>query len=227
MEAVLTRLRDFSCREATFDTCEPTAAMALPVPLPRRRDMDTDSSANGSRLVTEEPRGGSGDRLPPMGTPPTHRLDIESALAWLRKELIEMRSQDQVLIRQLMDLHEGIQELKLDYAEAELDLEDEDEEEEEEDGEPAGWESDDSDAGTNSSSNSPSTTTSSSSELQLGSGELVSYSPSPPSATSSRLLLPGLSPSRHPPPSHCSYPYYSPLGYRPKHLLCSRRSSLP
>ena len=43
-----------------------------------------------------------------------------------------MRSQDQVLIRQLMDLHEGIQELKLEYAEAELELEEEEEEEEEE-----------------------------------------------------------------------------------------------
>lgn len=46
------------------------------------------------------------------------RLDIETALAWLRKELMEMRSQDQALIRQLMDLHDGIQELKQECAKA-------------------------------------------------------------------------------------------------------------
>ncbi|KAK2886902.1 hypothetical protein QQF64_014189 [Cirrhinus molitorella] len=54
--------------------------------------------------------------------------DIETALAWLRKELMEMRSQDQVLIRQLMDLHDGIQELKQECAKA---IEDEEDDEEE------------------------------------------------------------------------------------------------
>lgn len=41
---------------------------------------------------------------------------------------MEMRSQDQALIRQLMDLHDGIQELKQECAKA---IEDEEEEEEE------------------------------------------------------------------------------------------------
>ncbi|XP_028820208.1 protein FAM167A isoform X2 [Denticeps clupeoides] len=58
-------------------------------------------------------------------------MDIESALAWLRRELIELRSQDQLLIRQLMDLHAGIQELKMEYAEIEGDELEEEEEEEE------------------------------------------------------------------------------------------------
>ncbi|XP_076865161.1 uncharacterized protein LOC143516997 [Brachyhypopomus gauderio] len=78
MEAVLTRLRDFSCRDATFDERDEPAAETCRVACPRR--------------------GG--------------RVDIQSALAWLRRELMEMRSQDQALIRQLMDLHAGIQELK-------------------------------------------------------------------------------------------------------------------
>lgn len=42
---------------------------------------------------------------------------------------MEMRSQDQALIRQLMDLHTGIQELKLDCAEIEGGEENEPEEE--------------------------------------------------------------------------------------------------
>ncbi|KAG5264973.1 hypothetical protein AALO_G00260020 [Alosa alosa] len=148
MEVVLTRLRDFSCREATFDTCKSVAALP-------HRDME-----NRGCLAEEEPRGGS----PPRETG-THQLDIETALAWLRKELIEMRSQDQVLIRQLMDLHAGIQELKLECAEAELELEEEEEEESKED-EEASWDSG-SDAGDSGSTLS-------------SSGEMDCYLPSAP-----------------------------------------------
>uniref|UniRef100_A0A3P9M2L8 Si:ch211-153f2.7 n=1 Tax=Oryzias latipes TaxID=8090 RepID=A0A3P9M2L8_ORYLA len=54
-------------------------------------------------------------------------LDIESALVWLRRELMELRSQDQALVRQLMELHSGIQELK-----QELEQEEETDEDEEE-----------------------------------------------------------------------------------------------
>ncbi|XP_026881240.2 alanine and arginine-rich domain-containing protein-like [Electrophorus electricus] len=84
MEVVLTRLRDFSCKEATFD------------------DRDRPAAEEVCRVGSLSPHHSG-------------RLDIESALAWLRRELMEMRSQDQVLIRQLMDLHAGIQELKQEY----------------------------------------------------------------------------------------------------------------
>ncbi|XP_072771740.1 uncharacterized protein [Nerophis lumbriciformis] len=100
MEVVLTRLRDFSCKVTTFDEHEPGAACRDP---PSR---------------AECPRKGCS-----AGEGP--KLDIESALAWLRRELIEMRSQDQALVRQLMELHSGIQELKQELSEEE---EDDDEE---------------------------------------------------------------------------------------------------
>lgn len=75
MELVLTRLRDFTCREATFDTCK--AAAAVP-----NQDMES--------------RGCLAEKEPREGTPPqeshTHRLDIETSLAWLRKELVRFRN---------------------------------------------------------------------------------------------------------------------------------------
>ena len=46
---------------------------------------------------------------------------------------MEMRSQDQALIRQLMELHSGIQELKQEWSEEEEEQEGETEEEEDED----------------------------------------------------------------------------------------------
>ncbi|KAG7256406.1 hypothetical protein CRUP_021416 [Coryphaenoides rupestris] len=55
---------------------------------------------------------------------------------------MEMRSQDQVLIRQLMDLHAGIQELKRELSEEDEDRdedEDEDRDEEEEGEESSSW----------------------------------------------------------------------------------------
>ncbi|XP_077052787.1 uncharacterized protein LOC143702615 [Siphateles boraxobius] len=102
MEVVLTRLRDFSCKETSFDECKASGMCR-----------DHSSSLQMKRS--------DGDR------------DIETALAWLRKELMEMRSQDQALIRQLMDLHDGIQELKQECVKAT--------EEEEEDEEGACWDS--------------------------------------------------------------------------------------
>ncbi|TRZ01699.1 hypothetical protein DNTS_003585 [Danionella cerebrum] len=53
------------------------------------------------------------------------QMDLESALAWLRRELMLLRSQDQALIRQLMDLHQGIQELRQECEVATKDDEDE------------------------------------------------------------------------------------------------------
>ncbi|KAK7138575.1 hypothetical protein R3I93_015878 [Phoxinus phoxinus] len=95
MEALLTRLRDFSCKETGFDECKASGMC---------RD-------HSSSLELKRPDG-----------------DIETALAWLRRELMEMRSQDQALVRQLMDLHDGIQELKQECVKA-IEEEEEDEEE--------------------------------------------------------------------------------------------------
>uniref|UniRef100_UPI00398F2D18 alanine and arginine-rich domain-containing protein n=1 Tax=Pristiophorus japonicus TaxID=55135 RepID=UPI00398F2D18 len=43
------------------------------------------------------------------------RVDMEKALDWLKSELMEMRFQNQTLVKQLMELHVGIQELKKEY----------------------------------------------------------------------------------------------------------------
>ncbi|XP_071356505.1 uncharacterized protein C20orf202 [Trachinotus anak] len=108
MEMVLTRLRDFSCKTSTFDDCKPAGQSACRDPRTR-----TDHLREGCTA------GGEGNKL-----------DIESALAWLRRELMEMRSQDQALIRQLMELHSGIQELKQELSEEEQEEETDEEEEE-------------------------------------------------------------------------------------------------
>ncbi|KAK1172638.1 protein FAM167A-like [Acipenser oxyrinchus oxyrinchus] len=82
MELVLTRLKDFSLKSATFNDCK-----SAEIPSFRNTQDDKEKSRQ-------------------------QKLDIEGALSWLRKELMEMRSQDQMLIKQLMELHSGIQELK-------------------------------------------------------------------------------------------------------------------
>uniref|UniRef100_A0A3B3BPY9 Si:ch211-153f2.7 n=1 Tax=Oryzias melastigma TaxID=30732 RepID=A0A3B3BPY9_ORYME len=97
MELLLTRLRDFSCRTSTFEDCRLGVFRETGSPMGPCRD------------------AGGGTR------------DIQSALAWLRRELMELRSQDQALVRQLMELHSGIQELK-----QELEQEEETDEDEEE-----------------------------------------------------------------------------------------------
>lgn len=65
MEVVLTRLRDFSCKETSFDDCK-AAGMC-------RDHSSSPEVCRGKRAAGD---GGSG------------RLDIETALAWLRKELV-------------------------------------------------------------------------------------------------------------------------------------------
>lgn len=60
MEVVLTRLRDFSCKDTSFDNC--TSAV-------RCRDSSTDQKVC-------------------RGERDADRLDIENSLAWLRKELV-------------------------------------------------------------------------------------------------------------------------------------------
>uniref|UniRef100_A0A3Q2CBE0 Uncharacterized protein n=2 Tax=Cyprinodon variegatus TaxID=28743 RepID=A0A3Q2CBE0_CYPVA len=107
MEVVLTRLRDFSCKTSTFNN-----------------QSEASSCRNAQSHTYHRCTAGR----------ESSRLDIGSALAWLRMELMEMRSQDQALIRQLMHLHSGIQELKQELSE------EEDTEEEEEEG--SCWDSD-------------------------------------------------------------------------------------
>lgn len=96
MEVVLNRLKDFSCKTSTFE-CKAAAGTV------GRRWQDIPSGAEPFRAAGPAAAGG--------------RLDIENALAWLRTELMEMRFQDQALIRQLMELHSGIQQLKQELAE--------------------------------------------------------------------------------------------------------------
>lgn len=66
MEVVLTRLRDFSCKDSTFDDRKPAGQSACRAP-PRRAER-----------LSEGCKAAEGGR----------NLDIESALAWLRKELV-------------------------------------------------------------------------------------------------------------------------------------------
>ncbi|XP_069033132.1 protein FAM89A [Embiotoca jacksoni] len=114
MEVVLTRLRDFSCKTSTFDDREQAEESACREPRSRTDHLRGGRGGGGGRTA-----GGDGSKL-----------DIESALAWLRRELMEMRSQDQALIRQLMELHSGIQELKQELSEEEQEEETDEEEEE-------------------------------------------------------------------------------------------------
>ncbi|KAF7662111.1 hypothetical protein LDENG_00245650 [Lucifuga dentata] len=107
MEVVLTRLRDFSCKTTTFDDCKPAGHSACRDPWTQ-----ADHIREGCTAGEVHP----------------YKLDIESALAWLRRELMEMRSQDQALIRQLMELHSGIQELKQELSEEEEEIDEEGEE---------------------------------------------------------------------------------------------------
>ncbi|KAK7906973.1 hypothetical protein WMY93_015585 [Mugilogobius chulae] len=104
MEVVLNRLRDFSCKTSTFE-CK--GSVVVGVTGGTWRDVPA-ARAECFRAGCAAGRGAEG------------RLDIESALSWLRTELMEMRSQDQALIRQLMELHSGIQELKQELSEEEL-----------------------------------------------------------------------------------------------------------
>lgn len=73
MEVVLTRLRDFSRKTATFEDIKPTAVMSDRV---SQREHDL---AKGGQFADED------------GGP--CRLDIESALAWLRRELVRLDPQ--------------------------------------------------------------------------------------------------------------------------------------
>ena len=81
-EMVLTRLRDFSCRVATFD--EPAGSGVC-------RDPRTRDSSPGEGV----PKVGC-----PTGGGSPYGLDIESALAWLRRELVSLT--DNVFLTKLL-----------------------------------------------------------------------------------------------------------------------------
>ncbi|XP_002738562.1 protein FAM167A-like [Saccoglossus kowalevskii] len=54
------------------------------------------------------------------------KAEIDNALSWLRRELVDMRTQDQSLARQLMNIHREIQRLRLEQScEAHRDMLDE------------------------------------------------------------------------------------------------------
>ncbi|CAH1248097.1 protein FAM167A-like [Branchiostoma lanceolatum] len=99
MEVITRRLEEFSSRPPSFSDSSPEALTAVRRPwLPEPEEEKPVPCVNGvgpTETSMQDRKGG-----------------IESALAWLRKELLEMRSQDQALIQQLMKLHVGIQELK-------------------------------------------------------------------------------------------------------------------
>lgn len=75
MEVVLTRLRDFSCKTTTFVTCKPPGKSACRDPQTRSHHVREGHTAGGE----------------------SSKLDIESALAWLRRELVRLPFSDQVL----------------------------------------------------------------------------------------------------------------------------------
>ena len=75
-EAVLTLLRDFSSKTDSFDGCEPNGRPGLREPGPAR-------APRGG-----QPREGPTERGRAEGGERPRSLDIESALAWLRWELV-------------------------------------------------------------------------------------------------------------------------------------------
>ncbi|XP_035659739.1 protein FAM167A-like [Branchiostoma floridae] len=117
MEVITRRLEEFSSRPPSFDS-SPEALTTVRRPwLPEPAAEKPVPCVNGvgpNDTSMQDRKGG-----------------IESALAWLRKELLEMRSQDQALIQQLMKLHVGIQELKAEQDACALyDLDDDDDDDE-------------------------------------------------------------------------------------------------
>lgn len=72
MEVVLTRLRDFSCKTSTFEDCKQAGRSSC-----RDRGTRTEHHLSGEAAAGGGRGGGGG-----------HKLDIESALAWLRRELV-------------------------------------------------------------------------------------------------------------------------------------------
>ncbi|XP_058927365.1 protein FAM167A [Kogia breviceps] len=92
-------------------------AWPLPRPVARQRGRVGEEPS----LPPRAPRGHpppNGLASQDDGAPPTGKLEgfesIDEAIAWLRKELTEMRLQDQQLARQLMRLRSDIHKLKIE-----------------------------------------------------------------------------------------------------------------
>ncbi|KAJ3609489.1 hypothetical protein NHX12_024010 [Muraenolepis orangiensis] len=198
-EAVLTRLRDFSSKTDTFGGGE--GAPGRP----------------GSCSREEVPVGGR-----PGGQGSPYSLDIGSALAWLRWELMEMRSQDQVLIRQLIELHTGIQDLKQELSEEDQNQNHHHEDEyEDEDG---GGDDDDGDDDDGDDEGEESSSWESCSETGSGgvySGETALF----PAFSPSLKMTPPTSLSA--PPYWLSAPPYWLGGWTTANRVSGRRSSVP
>ncbi|XP_020732853.2 protein FAM167A [Odocoileus virginianus] len=91
-----------------------------PFPRPaaeQRGSAEDEPSLLRTRALRPHPPS-SGRANQDAGPPPTGKLEgfesIDEAIAWLRKELMEMRLQDQQLARQLMRLRSDIQKLKIE-----------------------------------------------------------------------------------------------------------------
>ncbi|XP_038659682.1 protein FAM167A-like isoform X1 [Scyliorhinus canicula] len=83
-----------------------------------------DFSAKSSRFAGGRGRGGPaglcvGQDGPGMDWQPQEGrrqgLHMDRALDWLRCQLTEMRFQNQTMVKQLLEIHTGIQELKKEY----------------------------------------------------------------------------------------------------------------
>ncbi|XP_069744283.1 alanine and arginine-rich domain-containing protein-like [Narcine bancroftii] len=79
-----------------------------------------DFSTKASRFAEWDDQPGLHKRqsCPDIGGDPQskrQRADLEKGLERLKSELMEMRSQNQSLAKQLMELHEGIQDLKQEH----------------------------------------------------------------------------------------------------------------
>ncbi|KAG5213562.1 hypothetical protein R6Z07F_002670 [Ovis aries] len=94
---------------------EQTWSFPRPAAEPRGSAEEEPSLLRTRALRPHPPPNG---RANPDGPPPTGKLEgfesIDEAIAWLRKELMEMRLQDQQLARQLMRLRSDIHQLKVE-----------------------------------------------------------------------------------------------------------------
>ncbi|XP_067904970.1 protein FAM167A-like [Heterodontus francisci] len=91
MDPVLTKLKDFSSKPSRF----------------------ADGGGRSSQPGSYKRQNCPGIEWDPQGK--RQSIDMEEALDWLKSELTEMRFQNQTLVKQLMELHIGIQELKKEY----------------------------------------------------------------------------------------------------------------
>ncbi|XP_078092308.1 uncharacterized protein LOC144508344 [Mustelus asterias] len=91
MQLMLTKLKEFSSKANRF----------------------ADGRGRSSQAGLCKAQSSPGIDWKPQGKRQT--IDMEKALEWLKWELTEMRFQNQTMVKQLLELHNGIQELKKEY----------------------------------------------------------------------------------------------------------------